>query len=479
MRGGNVNADSKVAEGFKPNAIGSVLGAIPLIGGVLSSLFGSKTSVIASGIYGRAQSLDEILAGGFDASTYSDVQKKKKFLGITTGTSYSTQFGQADASLEQQFTLVLRSFASAIAGAAEPLGQSTDAIEARLKGFVVNIGKIDLKGLTGAEIQEKLEAVFGAAADNMASAAFPGIERFQKVGEGAFETLVRVASTTEAVTNALAQMGDAARTVSIDAKLGLAEQFDSIGDLTGAIGAYFAAFYTPAEQTAAKAAQLARVFGDLGMTMPASLAAYRQLVDAQDLNTKAGQAAYATLIQLAPAFAELQETMAGAKSAADVAAERADLERRLLEIRGDTAALRALELAKLDASNRGLQEQIYAIEDAQEPGQRFAEQRDRGIQVVRRARHHRAGEGGRQRVRSSDQRVGSGHQRHERGPVGQRRGEQCHDGVDQGGRSQHLCEQRIGQCDQCRRQRVSGEQLGRRRGTGARCRAARVTGDLS
>ncbi len=35
-RGGNVNADSKVAEGFKPNAIGSVLGAIPLIGGVLS-----------------------------------------------------------------------------------------------------------------------------------------------------------------------------------------------------------------------------------------------------------------------------------------------------------------------------------------------------------------------------------------------------------------------------------------------------------
>src|SRR5690606_9923818 len=45
--------------------------------------------------------------------------------------------------------------------------------------------------------------------------------------------------------------------------------------------------------------------------------------------------------------------------------ERQDLERQLLELRGDTAALRALQLAKLDASNRALQEQIFAIQDAQ------------------------------------------------------------------------------------------------------------------
>ncbi len=366
VRSGNVNANASVAEGFKPNTIGKMLGAIPLIGGVLSSLFGSKQTVIASGLYGRAQSIGQIRAGGFDASTYSDIEKKKKFLGITTGTSYSTQYGKVDAALEQQFGLVLTSFASAIAGAAVPLGEATNTIEARLNGFVVDIGKIDLKGLTGTEIQEKLEAVFGAAADNMANAAFPGFERFQKVGEGAFETLVRVASTAEAVTNALAQMGSAAHSMSLDAKLGLADQFDSIGDLTSAIGSYFEAFYTPAEQAAAKTAELSRVFGDLGLTMPASLAAYRQLVDAQDLNTAAGQAAYATLIQLAPAFAELQESMAGAKSAVDVAAERADLERQLLELRGDTAAIRALELAKLDASNRELQQQIYALQDAKE-----------------------------------------------------------------------------------------------------------------
>jgi len=366
VRSGNVNADAGVNEGFKANAVGSVLGAVPLIGGILKGLFGTSTTVLASGLYGGAQSIGDIMAGGFDASTYSDVQKKKKLFGITTSTKYSTQYGALDGSIEQQFTLLLKSFSDSIASAAVPLGQSTDAIEARLNGFVVNIGKIDLKGLTGTEIQEKLEAVFGAAADGMAGAAFPGIERFQKVGEGAFETLVRVASTAEAVTNALSQMGDAATKMSLDAKVALADQFDTVGDLTNAIGSYFEAFYTPAEQSAARVAELTRVFTSMGLSMPSTLAGFRQLVEAQDLNTSAGQAAYATLLKLAPAFADLQEKMSGAKSAADVAAERQDLERQLLELRGDTAALRALELAKLDASNRALQEQIYAIQDAQE-----------------------------------------------------------------------------------------------------------------
>lgn len=382
VRSGDINADAGVKEGFKTDLTGKLLSGaidplgimskIPVIGGlfgavksVINSLFGSSTKVIGSGLYGDAQTVGQILASGFDAGVYSEIEKKKKFLGITTGKSYDTKYGDIDPALENQFTLILRSFNDAIAAAAGPLGQSTGEIQARLNSFVVNIGKIDLKDLSGEEIQAKLEAVFGAAADNMANAAFPGIASFQQVGEGAFETLVRVASTAEAVTNALDQMGSAARAMSIDAKLGLAAQFDSVGDLTSAIGGYFEAFYTPAEQAAAKSAQLARVFGNLGLAMPATLAAYRALVDAQDLNTKAGQAAYATLIQLAPAFAELQQSMAGAKSAVDVAAERADLERRLLELRGDTAALRALELAKLDASNRDLQQQIYAIEDAQ------------------------------------------------------------------------------------------------------------------
>lgn len=361
----DLNASGGVTQGFNPNAIGSILGNIPLVGGILKGLFGTKTTVIGSGLYGGAQSIGDILSGGFDASYYSDVQKKKKFFGLTTSTKYSTQYSGADPTLENQFTLILRSFNAAILAAAGPLGAATSDIQNKLNGFVLNIGKIDLQGLTGAQIEEKLNAVFGAAADDMARAAFPFISEFQKVGEGAFETLVRVASTIEAVGASLDLLGQSAQGMGIAAKLGLADQFDSVSALTNAVDSYFAAYYTKEEQAAARTAQMAGVFQSLGLALPSTLAGFRALVEAQDLTTAAGQATYATLLKLAPAFADLQAALAGAKSAADIATERADLERQLLELRGDTAALRALQLAKLDASNRALQEEIWAIQDAQ------------------------------------------------------------------------------------------------------------------
>lgn len=383
VRTGDINASGGINTGFSQSTTGSVLeglitgggvlSKIPIVGGIIGgigslvgSLFGSKTKVVGSGLYGGAQSLEDILSGGFDASYYSDVQKKKKFFGITTSTKYSTSYTDADAGLENQFTLILRQFDEAILAAAGPLGKSTEEIERRLNGFVLNIGKIDLQGLTGDEIEEKLVAVFGAAADSMASAAFPGIEKFQAVGEGLFETLVRVASTVEAVTGNLTLLGSSAAGMSTDLKMALADQFDSVSDLTTAVDGYFSAYYTKAEQAAASTAQFSQVFDSLGLSMPSSLAAFRELVEAQDLTSAAGQATYATLLQLAPAFADLQAALGGAASAADILSEHEDLQRQLLEAQGDTAAIRALDLAKLDASNRALQEQIWAVQDAKE-----------------------------------------------------------------------------------------------------------------
>jgi len=366
LRTGDVNASQGVAEGFKTSGVGSILSNIPIIGGLLGSLFGTKTKVVASGLYGDAQSLGDILAGGFDASYYSDIQKKKKFFGITTSTKYRTQFADADAGLENQFTLILREFNDAILAAAGPLGLATDAIQQKLNGFVVNIGKIDLQGLTGEEIEEKLTAVFGAAADQMAQAAFPGIERFQQVGEGLFETLVRVSSTVESVTSTLTTLGSSASLMGIDMKMALAGQFESLSDFTDAAGSYFETYYTAAEQAAARTAQFTDVFESLGLTMPSSLAGFRALVEAQDLTTAAGQATYATLLQLSPAFADLQSALNGAKSAADILSERQDLEKQLLELQGNTAAIREMELAQLDESNRALQQQIWALQDAKE-----------------------------------------------------------------------------------------------------------------
>ena len=48
--------------------------------------------------------------------------------------------------------------------------------------------------------------------------------------------------------------------------------------------------------------------------------------------------------------------------------QRTDLERKLLEVQGNTAELRRRELAALDPGNRALQERIWAIEDENCPG---------------------------------------------------------------------------------------------------------------
>jgi hypothetical protein len=336
-----------------------------VLGSIVNALFGTKTSIIGQGIYGGAQSLGSILSSGFDASYYTDIKKTKKFFGISVGSSYSTQYAAASAELEQQFRLIFSGFYDAISAAAGPLGLSLDQVQARLKGFVINIGKIDLKGLTGDQIQEKLTAIFGAAADSLARYAVPGLEQFQKVGEGYFETLVRVASSIDAVTSSLALLGTSVEGLNLTAKMNLFDLFGSASDMASATSDYFSLFYTKAEQTAALTAQMNQVFGSLGLTLPDSIAGFRALVDAQDLTTEAGRAAYVALIQLAPAFADLIGAAQDAASAAAIVDERLGLERQLLELQGNTTALRALDLAQLDESNRALQEQIWALQDQQ------------------------------------------------------------------------------------------------------------------
>jgi len=382
-----------VQTGFKPTGVtailggamqkvGSVLDKIPVIGGILGgvvgavgkligSLFGTKTSVVGQGIYGGAQSLGGIMAGGFEGQYYTDIQKKKKFLGITTSTRYSTQYSEASAELERQFSLIFTGFYDAISAAAGPLGLSLDEVQDRLDSFVINIGKIDLKGLTGAQIQEKLAAVFGAAADNLARYAIAGLDQFQKVGEGYFETLIRVASSVEAVTSAMTMLGRSTN-LTIAASMNLVELFGTVSDMTAATGEYFALYYTGTEQAAARTAQMTSALAGMGLAMPDSIAGFRALVEAQDLTTEAGRAAYVALIQLAPAFADLVGAAQDAASAAAIADERASLERRLLELQGDTTALRALDLAQLDASNRALQQQIWALEDQRQAAEAAA-----------------------------------------------------------------------------------------------------------
>lgn len=188
--------------------LGTVFGGLlSAVGSVVNALFGTKTSIVGQGLSAVAQTMADIVSLGFEAQNFTNVQRKSRFLGVTVRTRYSTETTEASDEVNRQFTLILKGFYDAISAASNPLGLALNDVQERLNNFVVNIGQIDLQGLTGQEIQEKLTAVFGAAADSMARAAITGLDDFQKVGEGYFETIVRVASGVEQAQQFLRQLG--------------------------------------------------------------------------------------------------------------------------------------------------------------------------------------------------------------------------------------------------------------------------------
>lgn len=198
---------SLVGGGLIGGALNLIGNYVPIIGKINSFLFGTKTTVKGTGLTMANTNLAQLIAGGGSLQEYADVNTTKSFLGIKYSNKNSTITGAADPAIAKQFQLIFQDVYKSIQLAAVPLGQNLNEVTSKLNSFVVSIGKIDLQGLSGEQIQEKLTAVLGAAADNIATAALPGFEQFQKVGEGYFETIVRVANGSEQAKNALDRLG--------------------------------------------------------------------------------------------------------------------------------------------------------------------------------------------------------------------------------------------------------------------------------
>lgn len=187
----------KVTNGLESIGLTSFGLGSSIVSSVVGGLFG-KTSqkVVASGLYAGDQTLGSILENGMSLSQYADVKTtKKSWFGSSSSTK--TKYASVDEELQQQFTLIFVGLYDSILSATDILGADLSTVQTNLENAVVSIGKINLQGLSGEEIQEKLEAVFGAVADDLAKQAFGGLEDFQTVGEGYYETLMKVASAVE------------------------------------------------------------------------------------------------------------------------------------------------------------------------------------------------------------------------------------------------------------------------------------------
>jgi hypothetical protein len=363
---------------------------IPIVGGLLGgigkALFGTTVTktLLDQGIVFDPETVGSILSGGIDGQTYQDIQtkKKKKMFGITTSnkTKISTSYGGLDEQAEQQVGLLIGSMRDSIVSAAGLLG--VEGAGAVLDAFKINLGKISLKDLTGAEIQEQLNAVFSKLGDDMAAAALPALATFQKVGEGQFETLMRLAKDYQTVDVQMQSIGRAfgmTGAASIALRENLIDLFGSLDAFVDQTQFYRDNFLTEAERIAPVMNAVNGELSRLGLSGVDTIDKFKAVVNGLDLTTEAGQNLYAALMALAPGFAAVEKYQsAQAQAAAALAKTRAGLEINLLDAQGKTsealALRRKMELEAMDESLRPLQQQIYAEQDLAATRAKAAEQ---------------------------------------------------------------------------------------------------------
>jgi phage-related minor tail protein len=353
-------------------ALGAALGAVigkTFIGKALGSVFGGKQTVEDTGFTVGKTDFASIFGGGLNAMQYADIKKDG---GWFRSDKYSTKTEGLGEEGNRQISSVLMSLYDTVFEAGQMIGIGADGFAAQLNGFVVDIGKVSLKGLTDDEIQKELEAVFSKVGDDLAKFGVGGLEQFQKVGEGYLETLARVATNYQAVTVVTDSMGmtfGALGVASIGARERLIDLVGGLDEFTSGADQFLADFYTDQERANSLHARITPTLDQFGIKTGAedSLQQFRGVVTGLDLTTEAGARAYATLIQIAPAFKQIADVDA------KIFEERADLQKELDQLTLTETQLLAQQRAALDESNRSLFDQIQAIKAQKTAAEQAAE----------------------------------------------------------------------------------------------------------
>jgi hypothetical protein len=311
-------------------ALGGPLGAIlgGIAGGTFNRAFGRKLT--ESGIEGQFGQ------GGFSGQSYTF---EKGGLFRSDRTRRSALDAGTDKLLDDAYTGIF----SSVKDMSSALGLGSAALD----NFTFGL-KLNLKGLSEAQVNEKLAEQFGLLNDAMAKQVL-ATDDYTRTGETAAQTLQRLSGSLTGVNAALGTLNQSLLSASLkgaDAASQLADLFGGLDKFAQATEAYYQAFYSEAERNAKATEQLTTSLQGLGMSMPDTLAGFRAMVDAQDLTTDAGRKTYAALIALSPAFAQVTNA-AGALAArlGKVVAEAVDS--TLIEIdRQVTASQSAADAAR-------------------------------------------------------------------------------------------------------------------------------------
>lgn len=266
---------------------------------IASGLNGGSEYTTGTGISGKFS------GNQFSGSNYQDWRNEgDKLFGMSVGHSSSgTNYSALDSGLSKSMGKAYANILTQTADYAKALGDSAGSITGYQK---------DIRLSLGSDVEANKKAIadmFKGMANEVAATVLDA--QYIREGEGAADTLARLATNLTVVNGALDTLGDNLLTVgqySGDAASALVDSFGGQGQYQSAIGAYYQRFYSAEERMAKTREQLQTKFAASGLGVPDGLDAYRDLVNAQDLATESGRNTYAMLIGLSSAFADVSQS---------------------------------------------------------------------------------------------------------------------------------------------------------------------------
>ncbi len=317
-------------QGFRAQNGASALDPAPLVNDKTLQAMGmsGKTAAMFSGSALESQIVDAVFGAHFEnkGSAYvaqmgtqgsssvalrTDTQETGGVFG--GGTTQNSSWADADSAVKAYIDTNTKASTDATKSYAAALGLNANAVD----GFTKQI-TVSLTGLDAAGQQKAVDAAISGFINDSVTAAFgPAISALAKSGETSGQTLQRLAVNLTSVNSSLALLGAATLTVGVDSAATaskIVDAFGGTGPMQTAVTAYYNAFYSSGEKAANGLSSLNAGFAALGVTMPATHAAFRAMVDGLDTNTESGRKLAAGLLALAPAFDAVANSAAQAAS---------------------------------------------------------------------------------------------------------------------------------------------------------------------
>jgi hypothetical protein len=257
----------------------------------------SSSELIGAGINFGEQTISAFVKG-VDAVGYEAIKKtSSSFFGLIQNESIKEIEKGLPDSLKQDLGQAFNDSISILLDSVDILGFDTDAIQAKLDSYVLDLGKLNFKDLDATEqaqalsnaFSEQLDGAFGDAINAVASPQnAQALDTMAKAGESYTETLVRAAVQHEYASNQLALFGQSVTDFATSDSL--VQAAGGIDKFKSAMDTFVSNFFTDAEQQEMQKLQLEMALQTQNVALPASKAQFKALVletQAKIINIKA------------------------------------------------------------------------------------------------------------------------------------------------------------------------------------------------